>query len=284
MVSHDVGPLSSWETDFQNHLQWCNPSGRQLPSSRELIELNSHLIVAVDLTGITTYWDKVGVHVNVYKNLGESLLMCPLVEVDCSEMAHPNECLRFVLPLFAKTSTLRSVTITDSSLGAEEMKCLAQVLTTVVPGTFAGTAVSPAKGLTHFILSRNNAGKEGASAVKAILRKCESLIQFEYADCEPGVEGSAAIAEGLFLMSEISGSLKKLDLQGSCMTHGYDTLCSAFRKLPNLTYVNLSYCQLSISKQAKLQLSTLRRDGLSLVLNGNDEVDQGVSSAMTQDV
>jgi Ran GTPase-activating protein (RanGAP) involved in mRNA processing and transport len=257
----------------------CEGVTLQDGSSRVLasfIDLNSHLIVAVDLTGITTYWDKVGVHVNVYKNLGESLRMCPLVEVDFSKMAHPNECLPFVLPLFTKT-TLRAVTITDSSLGAEGMKCLAHALTT-------GTAVSPAKGLTHFILARNNAGQEGASAVKAILRKCNSLIQFVYADCDPGVDGSAAIAEGLFFMSENSGSLEKLDLQGSCMTDGYDTLCSAFRKLPKLIYVNLSDCQLSISKQAKLQHSTLRRHGLSLVLDGNEEVDQEAITAMTQDV
>jgi Ran GTPase-activating protein (RanGAP) involved in mRNA processing and transport len=262
----------------------CEGVTLQICSSRVLasfIDLNSDLVVAINLTGITTNWkDAIVVHENVYKNLGESLRKCPLVKVDFSEMGHPNECLHFVLGAFSKT-TLRNVTIMDSFFGAKEMKSLAQVLTNVVPGT----TVCPANFLTHFIISRSNAGQEGASCMKAILRNCHSLIKFEYADCNPGIEGSMAIAEGLFFLSENSASLEILNLQGSTYIYdeAFDTLCSAIHKLTNLTDVNLSYCQLSGSKQFKLKKIVKKREGLSLVYDFNEGVDSSITT-MTQDI
>lgn len=56
----------------------------------------------------------------------------------------------------------------------------------------------------------------------------------------------------------------------------YDNLCSAFWKLPNLTYVNLSHCQLSIPKQLKLKDKVFRGgNAWSLVHEGNEGADEG---------
>jgi Ran GTPase-activating protein (RanGAP) involved in mRNA processing and transport len=176
------------------------------------------------------------VGLSVMEKLANTFQESNLIEISLNANAMGPRGLVRVKPLF-EGSNLQRLYLCNDGLSAESMEILNEIV--------LADNGRIAKSLTDLQLDQNMIGVEGAKLVGEFVSECTKLKKFTYVGCRPEPDGTLAICEGLFAMTEKTENpvLCHLDLDDCTIGSGDEDavapLSKALSKCRQLCYLSM---------------------------------------------